>query len=430
MLDFSRLAVAHRVRFVPLFLGAGLLAGCQASSGAPNEDQGRDVPLVREAVAFEAVVPPNATLEGLLRQQLPDELARSVVEAARGVFNPRDLRAHRPYTIIHGLDGLFREFRYDIDADNFLRVVFRARPDASVPTFDAEVVPVPKELELDAVAVEITAEQDSLIGAFDAAGENLQLPIRLAEVFGGEVDFNSEIQRGDVTEVLFERATRDGEFVGYGDIKAAVLNVSGRRLTAIRYDGPDGKPTFYDEQGRSLRRQFLKSPLPFAPRVTSGFSSNRFHPVHGTRRPHLGVDYGAPSGTRVNAVAAGVVVSAEWAGDAGRMVRIRHTGGYETAYLHLSAFGPGIRPGVRVAQGDQVGRVGQTGAATGPHLDYRIIKNGVYVNPTAELAKMPPGDPIAVDRLEDFQRRRDEVLRELTVRLETPPDEPVLAVAR
>jgi murein DD-endopeptidase MepM/ murein hydrolase activator NlpD len=145
------------------------------------------------------------------------------------------------------------------------------------------------------------------------------------------------------------------------------------------------------------------------------------------------VDYGAPTGTAVNAVAAGVVTTAEWSGEAGRMVRIRHTGGYETAYLHLSSFGPGIRRGVRVEQGRLIGRVGQSGAATGPHLDYRIIKNGVYVNPTAELAKMPPGDPIEASRLPDFERRRDEALAELRARLPAQPvgdDDVVVAASR
>jgi murein DD-endopeptidase MepM/ murein hydrolase activator NlpD len=152
--------------------------------------------------------------------------------------------------------------------------------------------------------------------------------------------------------------------------------------------------------------------------VTSGFSYNRFHPVFGVRRPHLGVDYGAPAGTAVNSVAAGVVEVAEWSGEAGRMVRIRHAGGYETAYLHLSSFAPGIRPGVRVEQGRLIGRVGQSGAATGPHLDYRIIKHGKYVNPVAEHARMPPGDPIGADRLEAFNTARDAALQELSRRLD------------
>jgi murein DD-endopeptidase MepM/ murein hydrolase activator NlpD len=127
-------------------------------------------------------------------------------------------------------------------------------------------------------------------------------------------------------------------------------------------------------------------------------------------------------GTAVYAVASGVVESAEWSGEAGRMVRIRHAGGYETAYLHLSSFGPGIRPGVRVDQSQLIGRVGQTGTATGPHLDYRVIRNGRYVNPIAEMAKMPPGEPIAPDRLEAFRLQRDQTLSELASRLASPLD--------
>jgi murein DD-endopeptidase MepM/ murein hydrolase activator NlpD len=414
--------VTSRFRVLPLLAAVVFLASCQASSHleTARADQG-DVSLEPDAVTFEAVVPPNATLEGLLQQQLSAELSQSVVEAVRAVFNPRELRADRQYSIVRGLDGLFREFRYDIDADNLLRVVFRREPGDVAAELEVEVVPVPKDFNPDAVGIELSAEHPSLIEAFDAQGENLQLPLRLAEVFGGEVDFNSDLQRGDQAQVLFDRASRAGEFVGYGDIKAAVLTLGSRRLTAIRFEGMDGKPGFFDEQGRSLKRQFRRSPLDFNPRVTSGFSYNRFHPVHGIARPHLGVDYGAPLGTAVYAVASGVVESAEWSGEAGRMVRIRHAGGYETAYLHLSSFGPGIRPGVRVEQSQLIGRVGQTGTVTGPHLDYRVIRNGRYVNPVAEMARMPPGEPIASERRDAFRMQRDQTLSELATRLSLPP---------
>lgn len=406
--------MAIRLRPVQLLVvAAALLASCQPASHLVSEPTSADVALTPDFTILDAVVPPNATLESLLRQRVPGTLAKSIVSAVGGVFNPRKLKADRPYRIVLGLDGLFREFRYDIDADNLLRVVFRDAPDTSAGSFDVAVVPVPKAYELAAAAARITPEHNSLIDAFDAEGETLQLPLRVADIFGGEVDFNSELQLGDAVHVLFDRATRDGQFVGYGDVKAAVLSVGRRQLTVIRYAGPDGSIGYFDEAGRSMRRQFLKSPLPFSPRVTSGFSTNRFHPVRGGARPHLGVDFGAPFGTPVNAVGAGVVEAAEWAGDAGRMVRIRHAGGYETAYLHLSSFAPGIRPGARVEQGELIGRVGQTGAATGPHLDYRIIKNGVYVNPLTAFSKMPQGDPVPADQLADFTHQRDEWLRDL-----------------
>jgi murein DD-endopeptidase MepM/ murein hydrolase activator NlpD len=393
---------------------AAVVSGCRGSAPEPAPSARADVLLRPDGRAIEAQVPKNATLETILRgHDLPADLTAALVASVRGVFNPRELRANRPYRLSLTLDGLFREFRYQIDTDRLLRVV--AGTDAA-PT--AEVVTLPKELRLEAVVAEIGGEYSSLVGALEGAGEGIQLALVLADAFGGLVDFNSDLQPGDRAEALFERAVRDGAAIGYGDIKAAVLDTDGRRLTAIRYTGADGTPGWYDEDGRSLKRQFLASPLPFEPRVTSRFSYRRLHPVHGRARAHLGVDYGAPRGTAVRAVAAGVVEVARYSGEAGNMVRIRHAGGYQTAYLHLSAYGPGIRPGVRVDQGQLIGRVGATGTATGPHLDYRIIKNGVYVNPLTELKKMPSGEPIARTELAAFAAARDAALTELRQRVD------------
>lgn len=402
---------------VPVFVvcAALMLAGCYSGSSDEPRALREDVRLLAEATTIQAVVPRNATFESLLRQQeLAPELASAVVSAVRNVFNPRELRANQQYWVVKTLDGLFREFRYQINTDELLRIVFREDADGSTTVpFDVERVTLPKEFVRSTVTAEITPEANSLIAAFTRGRENRMLPIRLAEIFSGEVDFNTDLRQGDTFTVLFDRAVRNGEFIGYGGIHAAVIEVDGRRLTAFRFPDADGKDAWYDEDGQSLRRQFLKTPLPFDPRITSGFSYNRLHPVHGTRRPHLGVDYGAPTGTRVLAVADGVVVRAGWAGEAGRLVHLRHSGGYETMYLHLSGFGPGIRPGVRVAQGDVIGYVGMTGTATGPHLDYRVRKNGTYVNPVTAFANMPAGEPIAAERMDDFIRFRDEALRQM-----------------
>jgi murein DD-endopeptidase MepM/ murein hydrolase activator NlpD len=402
-----------------------VLAACHASpdrSSGGDTARGGDVTLARDSHETLARVPANATLETLLRQNnVSADMTASVVTAVRKVFNPRDLRAGETYQLSHTLDGLFREFRYPIDADRLLRVVFLDRTADGQPQLDVEVVPVPKTVEMAAVSAEITRDHSSLVGTFDAAGENVQLALQLAEIFGGEVDFNSDLQPGDRLNVLFERVFRNGSASGYGGIKAAVLHTGGRDITAVRYLDADGKPGWYDEQGRSLKRQFLRSPLPFEPRVTSRFSYRRLNPVHGDVRAHLGVDYGAPVGTAVMAVASGVVEDAGWSGEAGRMIKLRHSGGYETAYLHLSAFAPGIRVGVRVEQGQLIGRVGMTGSATGPHLDYRIMKNGVHVNPLAELSRMPPGVPIAAQMLPAFTRERDAVLADLHDRVAARP---------
>ncbi len=407
-----------RLKLEHFWLVAVVLAlGCQARSGPTDEPVDRDVHLVPDSQIIESVVPRNATLESLLRQeQIPSDLTPSLVEAVRSVFNPRELNAGRSYWIVRGLDGLFREFRYQIDADNVLKVVFKG--DAPEAAFDATVETLPKEYETAAISATISEDHNSLIGALEAQGENIQVALKLAQIFSGEVDFNSELHLGDQARLLYQRATRNGEFVGYGDILAAILTVGDRRIAAFRYVDADGGAHWYDEQGRSLRRQFLKSPFDFNPRVTSAFSYNRFHPVHGYRRAHLGVDFGAPIGTPVKAVASGVVELAGWNGEAGRMIRIRHTGGYKTAYLHLSGFASGIRAGAHVEQGDVIGRVGMTGTATGPHLDYRVMKNGTYINPLTAFRDMPAGDPIAPSELADFERQRDAALAEMGTSLD------------
>jgi murein DD-endopeptidase MepM/ murein hydrolase activator NlpD len=374
-----------------------------------------DVALPLDTATIEGRVPRAATLEALLRQhEIPPDIASSLAMAVRGVFNPRTLQANRAFRLTRTIDGLFREFQYEIDASRFLRVVFRERAADGHAQFDVDVVPYSREVAVEAVTAAITRERSSLIAAFDAVGEKSpQLPLILAEMFSGEIDFNSELQPGDSARVLFERVRRDGQVVGYGEVQAAVLEHGHRRLVGIRFADADGKPAWYDEDGRSLKRQFLKSPLPFEPRVTSGFTNHRLHPLFGDDRAHLGVDYAAATGTPVVSVAAGTVESAEWSGDAGRLVVIRHAGGYETLYLHLSSFGPAIHTGAHVNQGQLIGRVGMTGAATGPHLDYRVKKNGIHVNPMLEHSRMPPGEPIAASALATFTDTRDRALDEL-----------------
>ncbi|HEX6975769.1 MAG TPA: M23 family metallopeptidase, partial [Vicinamibacterales bacterium] len=355
-----------------------------------------------EAHVIEARVPRNATLETILRQhELPGDLVTSAVESARAVFNLRQIRADRPYRIVLSLDGLLREFEYQIDTDRFLRIINR---DRSVPSaLDAEVLPYEKETAVTAIRGTIDSEHPSLIAAMDATGENIQLALTLAEMFSGQVDFESDLQPGDSFEVLFEKSTREGEFAGYGNVLGARLVADGREHQAFRWENREtGKPAYYDENGRSLKRFMLRTPLRFQPRVTSGFSANRLHPVYRTYRAHLGVDYGAPTGSPVVAVANGVVVSAGWAGGGGNQVRLKHSGGIETYYLHLSRFAKGIRAGTRVSQGEVIGYVGATGTATGPHLDYRLKKNGTFVNPLAYHRSLPPGDPIAPRYLKAF----------------------------
>lgn len=402
------------------------LAACGREEPAATPTVARDVHLGPDGQSIEAVVPRNATLETLLRHHdLPSDTMGSLMQAVASVFNPRSLRANQQYRITRTLDGLVREFQYQIDADRLLRVVSTgvlSAPDAA-PAFTAQVVELPKTFELTAVAVDIE-KGGSLIGALEARGENVQLALEMAKIFEGEVDFNSDVQPGDHLEVLVERVIRNGQFAGYGEIKAAIMDNDGRHLTAIGSKDAAGNPEWHDAEGKSLKRQFLKSPLFFDPRITSRFSNRRFHPVHGTYRAHLGVDFGAPYGTAVRTVANGSVEFAAYSGEAGRMIRIKHAGGYQTAYLHLSSFASGVREGARVSQGQVIGYVGATGTATGPHLDYRILKNGRYVDPIAEHRRMPKGETIAPSALPAFLARRDEALAQMATLLAAAPRPP------
>ena len=353
----------------------------------------RDIALVPDTTLIKGLIPRSTTLDTLLRGHgVADDAAVGVVHAAARVFDPRRLRSLQPFSLERTVEGALRLFEYEVDPQTFLRVK-PAAPGAA--SWTAELVPIPRTLEQAVTAGRIDRDTPSLFQAMDAAGEEDQLAVDLAGIFSGEVDFNSELQPGDGFALAFERYTRENGPATYGDITAAEFRNDGRVLRAIRFAPPGGKPGYYDEAGRSLRRFFLRSPLKFEPRITSRFSSSRRHPVLHTSRAHRGVDYAAPVGAPVIAAAGGTVVSVTRDGANGRMVRLRHASGYESRYLHLSAFARGLRAGDRVDQGDTIGFVGSSGLATGPHLHYALIKNGAFVNPLVEQRNLPPEEPLA-----------------------------------
>ncbi len=403
---------------------AVLLTSCSGEVEAPRPGFPvlPDIALAPDTTLVRGTVPRDATLEAMLRGHgIAADAASAVIEAARTVFDPRRLRSLQPFSLARTLDGTLRYFEYEIDADRFLRV---ASAEAG-SGLRAEVLPIPKTLDHGLAAGTIDRDTPSLFASIAETGEGSTLALALAAVYAGEIDFNTELQPGDRYAVAFERFSRDGHPDTYGDITAAEFHNDGRVLRAFRFTPPGGRPDYYDEQGRSLHRFFLASPLKFDPRITSRFSMRRRHPVLRTIRAHRGVDYGAPTGSEVVAVASGTVLSATYDNANGRMVRLRHASGYESSYLHLSAFARGIRAGVRVTQGELIGRVGSTGLATGPHLHYGLKKNGVYVDPVRAHRQMPPGDPIPAGAMEAFLAQRDRARADLAAAAaETEPVEP------
>ena len=240
-----------------------------------------------------------------------------------------------------------------------------------------------------------------------------QLVLALVNIFESDFDFTADTRRGDRFRLLVEKRYAGATFVSYGRIMAVQYTSSGRTLTGVGFvAAKTDKIAYYDLAGRSLRKSFLKSPLEFT-RITSGFTYARPHPILGGVRPHLAIDYAAPVGTPVRAVADGTVVRAGWNGPNGIQIQLRHRSGYETVYNHLSSVARGLRAGTRVSQRQVIGYVGATGLATGPHLDYRVAKGGAFVNPLGE--KFIPGEPISAADKPSFLRES----RALVERLET-----------
>ena len=250
---------------------------------------------------------------------------------------------------------------------------------------------------------------NSLFESVEALGERPQLVIDFAEIFAWDFDFTADSQPGDRFRMLVEKVFTGDQFVKYGRILAAEYESEGRTHTGVYFKDREGSG-YYTPTGESLRRSFLRSPLEFT-KITSRYSRARRHPILGGVRPHLAVDYAAPQGTPVYAVADGSVESAGWRGGNGYTVLLRHRANFKTMYNHLSRFAKGVRPGIAVRQRQVIGYVGSSGLSTGPHLDYRVAKDGKFVNPLKQT--FLPGKPISSPSRKAFVEARDALLQQL-----------------
>jgi murein DD-endopeptidase MepM/ murein hydrolase activator NlpD len=236
------------------------------------------------------------------------------------------------------------------------------------------------------------------------AGEAPALAVRLAEIFAWEINFIRDIREGDSFSLLVEKRYRDGELKGYGSIPVAEFVNRNSKFEAYVYKDSFGNNSYFNAAGESLKRAFLKAPLSFT-RISSRFNLKRLHPIHNTVRPHPGVDYAAPTGTPVKAIGSGEVTFRGSNKGAGNYITLRHANGYESMYLHLSGFAKNLKTGSRVRQGEIIGYVGSTGYSTGPHLDFRMKKNGQFLNPEKVLS--PRDESVPQKRLAAFKAGRD-----------------------
>ncbi len=241
--------------------------------------------------------------------------------------------------------------------------------------------------------------KSSLYETFEENNINPALAVRMSEIFAWTIDFY-KIQPGDKFKVVYDEDFVNGESVYVGEIKACMFNSGGKDFYAFHYKkGKDGDGDYYDENGNSMKKEFLKAPVKFS-RISSKYSLNRFHPVTKEWKAHLGTDYAAAPGTPILATADGVVEEAQFKQFNGNYVKIRHNGQYKTQYLHMSKIGTGMRPGAKVKQGQVIGYVGMTGLATGPHVCYRFWKDGQQVDPLKQ--KLTFADPMPTKYKADF----------------------------
>jgi murein DD-endopeptidase MepM/ murein hydrolase activator NlpD len=350
---------------------------------------------------FQATVKKGETVSSILSEWLSAQEINLLARQANKVFPLHRIREGRPYTV-RTMDDAFQSFEYEIDCEE--RLVIRAEPEG----FGITREPIAYEVETVLVCGTI---RSSLFEAADEIGEIPVLALRLSDIFGWDVDFVLDVRAGDSFKAIVEKRYRNGEFAGYGRIPAAEFINRGKTYQGFLYENRDGHPEYFDAKGRSLRRAFLKTPLDYA-RISSGFSWHRFHPIKKEWCPHPAIDYAAPVGTPVRTVGDGVVLEAGRHHASGKYIKIRHNSAYETYYLHLSRFANGIRKWRKVRQGQVIGYVGSTGMSTGPHLDFRMKKNGRYVNPRRVIA--PASPPVPREKIEAFR----EVVQPLLAQLE------------
>jgi murein DD-endopeptidase MepM/ murein hydrolase activator NlpD len=346
-------------------------------------------------VPLEQRVPSGNFLVALEKLGLTNAEAANASAAAQQAFNLRQIRAGNTITVGRSVDGQLREIDYKIDGDRVLAIV----PHEGI--FSAAIKAIPSTMEIAAVSGQI---EDSLFNAVQHSGESPELTMRLAQIFGYDLDFYTDPRRGDTFRVVLEKKKyANGQTAAYGKILAAEYDNGGKHYQALLFHDPAGQPAYYTADGKSLQKEFLRSPLKFAAPVTSHFSKARFHPILKTYRAHLGTDYGAPIGTPVQSIGSGKVKFAGRKGGEGNMVDIVHSNGYETMYLHLARMY--VRPGEHVEIGKIIGVVGSTGLSTGPHLDFRILQKGQYRN--FEKLGLPPSDPVARTNWPEFAVLRE-----------------------
>jgi murein DD-endopeptidase MepM/ murein hydrolase activator NlpD len=338
--------------------------------------------------------------EILSEYQVTDQQIHDLSIKSKNVFDVRKLEARKNYTILCTQDSLPRAEYFIYEPNAIEYVVYKLKDSIEVSL---------NQRKIDTVNTSVAGIiENSLWVTMTDAGADPMLIHSLSEVFAWQVDFY-RIQKGDRFKVLYEQLLVDDEEAGIGKIIGAYFNHNEEDYYAVYFDQGSGI-SYFDENGQSLQKQFLKSPLRYK-RISSRYTRRRYHPVLKRYKAHLGTDYAAPTGTPIRSVGDGIVEEARYSQYNGRYVKIRHNSVYSTQYLHMSRFGPGIKGGVKVTQGQVIGYVGSTGLANGPHLCFRFWKNGQQVD--ALNVKLPPSEPVNEDKRDEYEVVMKSVLKKL-----------------
>jgi murein DD-endopeptidase MepM/ murein hydrolase activator NlpD len=380
----------------------GATQALESAGPNPEEDPGGgEKPAREEEVEVqEGAIRSGQTITSLLGEYLDPARIYKLARVCSDVFPVQRIKSGQVYRI-KTVNGEFKGFEYEINDNSKLCV------QVGKDGFTASKKDIVYEVDKVLVQAEI---EDSLFLAAKKIGESAALPVRLAQIFAWDVDFVKDIRKGDSFRALIEKRYRKGEFSGYGRILAARFENKGKIFNAFLFQESGGRCDYYDENGDSVRKAFLKAPLEFS-RISSGYSRSRLHPILKVRRPHRAIDYAAPRGTPIKSIGDGKVVAKSYAKGAGRYVKVRHNSIYTTVYNHMSRFARGLHVGKTVSQGETIGYVGATGYATGPHLDFRMKKNGQYVNPLH--VKSPPVEPVPKEDMPRFKMTMEPLMAAL-----------------
>ena len=347
------------------FVINGLTPSIEAHTVVPEP---QPVEVNREFITGE--IKSGDTLTGLLGAYLTSQNIHNLNKQCKKIFPLSRITTGQPYRITL-VDGNIKSFEYDINPEKQLIIT------SELDGFSVDKKLIEYDIEIELVKGTITT---SLFEAITEIGEQPELAMNLAGIFAWDIDFILDIRSGDQFQALVEKRSREGKPAGYGQILAAEFTNQSENYRAFLFSDGDRPESYYDENGDNVRKLFLKAPLSFS-HISSGFTRRRLHPVTKTWKSHPAIDYAAPYGTPIKAVGDGTIIKISKDKYNGRHIKIRHNSTYQTLYLHMNKFAKGITKGKKVYQGEVIGYVGSTGLATGPHLCFRMYKNGNTVNP-------------------------------------------------